>query len=240
MDDGEPETSGAPPPDAASVVLPVPRVGDGVLSTVERYLEAARELPLRFELILVIPRVEAGAISAFSMRHPEVRVVELDDWSWGRAVRRGLAESSEDILLYTNLNRTSVETLTLMLSYALIYRGVVLKANRRTRDSVAQRLGSLLYNAECWSLFNLVGWDVNGTPKIFPRSCTRLLELTHDDDLIDAEFMLVCRREGYPLLEVPISALAQAWDWPRSGFRDAARMYAGAFRMWRGQRSAAQ
>ena len=186
----------------------------------------------------MIRGTDVGAVGDFSTRHPEVRVVVLDDWSWGRAVRRGLAETSEDLICFTNINRTSVETLTLMLAYALTYRGVVLKANRRTRDSVAQRLGSLLYNAECWSLFNLVGWDINGTPKIFPRSCRRLLELVRDDDLIDAEFMLVCRQENYPLLEIPISALARNWDWPRSGFRDALRMYVGAFRMWRGERAA--
>ena len=46
--------------------------------------------------------------------------------------------------------------------------------------------------------------DVNGTPKAFPRRSTSCSRLTRDDDLIDLEFLIVCHREGYPVLEVPI------------------------------------
>jgi hypothetical protein len=49
-----------------------------------------------------------------------------------------------------------------------------------------------------------VSWDVNGTPKAFPRQFQALLELTRDDELLDAEFTVTCEREGYPTLEVPV------------------------------------
>ena len=93
-----------------------------------------------------------------------------------------------------------------MLAYALAYPEVVLKANRRIRESRRRRLGSLLYNLECRALFDLSVWDINGTPKIFPRKFDQLLALRRDDDLIDAEFNIVCRDQGYPVLEVPILA----------------------------------
>ena len=54
---------------------------------------------------------------------------------------------------------------------------VVLKANRRIRESRRRRLGSLLYNIECRALFDLSVWDINGTPKIFPRSFDALRAL---------------------------------------------------------------
>jgi hypothetical protein len=52
------------------------------------------------------------------------------------------------------------------------------KANRKIRDHWSRRLGSLLYNLECRALFDLSVWDVNGTPKVFPRSCDRAAQLT--------------------------------------------------------------
>ncbi len=232
MDDRQPAATDQPV-ETISIVLPVPQFDRQVLSTVDRYRETAEELGVALELIVVTPvvkqaqKVPAGAA---------IRILELVDWSWGRAVRRGLAQAKGDVLGYTNLNRTSAETLALMLAYTLSYRGVVLKANRRTRDSVAQRLGSLLFNAECWKLLDLASWDINGTPKMFPRACSRLLELRRDDDLIDAEFMLVCQDENYPLLEIPTSAVPQRRDWPRTSLRQALRMYVGAFQLWRERR----
>ena len=41
---------------------------------------------------------------------------------------------------------------------------------------------------------------------MFPRTFDKLLELTHADDLIDAEFGAIVARERYPVLEVPIHA----------------------------------
>ena len=46
--------------------------------------------------------------------------------------------------------------------------------------------------------------DVNGTPKVFPRKFARLLDLDREDDLIDAEFVMRCRTEGYPVVDVPV------------------------------------
>ena len=45
-----------------------------------------------------------------------------------------------------------------------------MKANRKIRDNWRRRLGSLLYNLECRALFDLANWDINGTPKVFPRA----------------------------------------------------------------------
>ena len=60
-----------------------------------------------------------------------------------------------------------------MLLYAAAYPNVVVKANRKIREHWTRRLGSLLYNLECRALFDLSNWDVNGTPKVFPRALRR-------------------------------------------------------------------
>src|SRR5262249_28899898 len=130
--------------------------------------------------------------------YPTVRSEPLERGAWGRAVRHGLAKARGDLLCYTNSARTTVRDLTLSILYAATFPGTVVKANRKIREHWTRRLGSLVYNLECRALFDLSCWDVNGTPKVFPRSCDRLLALTRDDDLIDAEFVFVCRQAGYP------------------------------------------
>ena len=57
---------------------------------------------------------------------------------------------------------------------------------------------------ECGPHFDVSNWDINGTPKVFPRRFTERLGLTCDGDLVDLEFNVICRHEGYPMVEVPI------------------------------------
>ena len=122
------------------------------------------------------------------------------------------------------------------LLYAHTHPLVVIKANRRLRDNSRRQLGSLLYNLECRMLFDLSIWDINGTPKIFPRSFDRLLALTRDDDLIDAEFALVCEREGYPIVEVPLLETVRHGGKSTTSYSSAFKMYVGAYRLARTSR----
>ena len=205
------------------------------------YADALTRVPLAHEIVLV-PNGSRDAsekrCNELAATSPTVRCVPLERGGWGRAVRHGLAAASGDLLCYTNSARTTVRDLTLTILYASTFPGTVVKANRKIREHWTRRLGSLLYNLECRALFDLSCWDINGTPKVFPRSCARLLALRRDDDLIDAEFVLVCRRAGYPLLEVPIFSSRRFGGRSTTTPRSAVRMYWGAYRLWREQRIA--
>ncbi len=219
-----------------SIVLPVHDQAEHVESIVREYTDALGRSGTAHEIVLVPNACRDGsdAICARLAREmPGVRVVPSTLGGWGRAVRLGLHEARGDLLCYTNSARTTPEDLTLLVLYARTHPGVVLKANRKIREHWTRRLGSLLYNLECRALFDLPHWDINGTPKVFPRACTRLLELSRDDDLIDAEFSMVCRREGYPMLEVPIFSHRRHGGRSTTTLRSAARMYWGAYRLWR-------
>jgi Glycosyl transferase family 2 len=219
-----------------SVVLPVHNQAEHIETTVREYDEALARSGTAHEIILV-PNGCRDASDEICRRLASegsgVRVVSSALGGWGRAVRLGLREARGDLLCYTNSSRTTPEDLTLLVLYARTHPGVVLKANRKIREHWTRRLGSLLYNLECRALFDLSSWDVNGTPKVFPRSCRRLLDLERDDDLIDAEFNMICRREEYPMLEVPIFSYRRHAGRSTTTLRSAVHLYWGAFRLWR-------
>jgi hypothetical protein len=226
-------------PQLASIVLPIHNQGDHIGLIVGGYLQGLGTLPTACELVLVPNACRDDSVAvchALAGEHGSVRVAESVLGGWGRAVKLGLTAARGDLLCYTNSARTTPEELTLLLHYALAHPGVVIKANRKIREHWSRRIGSLLYNMECRTLFDLSNWDVNGTPKVFPRSCSQLLTLGRDDDLIDAEFSLICRRAGYPMLEVPIFSQRRHGGKSTTNLRSAARMYWGAYRLWREHR----
>ena len=219
-----------------SLILPVYNQGDHLVPIVDGYLEALQRLPQTTEIILVPNgcRDESPQrCRELEAEHPGVVVVELESSGWGRAVRAGLRQARGRLVAYTNSARTTPAMLTLMFAYAAAYPDVVLKANRKIRDSWVRRLGSLIYNLECRALFDLPTWDVNGTPKLFPRTFDRLLTLTSDGDLIDAEFALVCRGAEYPVIEVPILSTQRHGGKSTTNYGSAARMYWGAYQLAR-------
>ncbi|GAC1443923.1 MAG: hypothetical protein NVSMB52_02740 [Chloroflexota bacterium] len=227
-------------PELLSVVLPVHNQAGHIREIVAEYESALSRIPTPHELILVPNACTDGSgelCLALADEYSSVRVVSSQRGGWGLAVRTGLAQAAGDTLCYTNSARTSPQDLTLLLLYSVAHPGVVMKANRKIRDSKRRRLGSLLYNLECRALFDLSFWDINGTPKVFPRKFDRLLHLSRDDDLIDAEFNAVCRLENYPVLEVPIFSSRRHGGRSTTNYGSAFRMYWGAFTLYRSMRA---
>jgi glycosyltransferase involved in cell wall biosynthesis len=222
-----------------SIVLPVHNQADHVAPLVRAHRAALKDVAIPTEIVLVpnACRDDTAAVSrALAAEDAGVRVVESELGGWGRAVKLGLRAAHGDLLCYTNSARTTPDELVRLIRYGLVDPGVVVKANRKIREHWSRRVGSLLYNMECRTLFDLSNWDVNGTPKVFSRSCAKLLELTRDDDLIDAEFSMICRREGYPMLEVPIFSQRRHGGRSTTNWRSAVKMYWGAVELWRGNR----
>jgi glycosyltransferase involved in cell wall biosynthesis len=219
-----------------SVILPVHNQAAHIGATVTDYLAVLNRLAGRYEVILVTNGCTDESVevcASLAADREQIELIDLHQAGWGRAVKAGLRHATGEVLCYTNSARTTAAILALMLSYSVAYPAVVLKANRRIRDNWRRRLGSLIYNLECRALFDLPAWDINGTPKVFPRSFDRLLELRRDDDLIDVEFNWICQREGYPLIEIPMLATTRLGGRSTTQYRSAARMYWGAYRMRR-------
>lgn len=219
-----------------SIILPVGNQEDHIDKILRGYIEALEKIPHTYELVVVTnacrdksPQVIAKLASQF----PVVKHFDIKLGGWGRAVRHGLEKAVGEFICYTNSARTSPEHLVLCLLYAVAYPHVAVKANRKIRDNWRRRLGSLIYNLECRALFDLPTWDINGTPKVFPRSFDKLMHLTRDDDLIDAEFNAICQREGYPIIEVPILSTKRHGGKSTTNYGSALKMYTGAYELWK-------
>lgn len=219
-----------------SLVLPVYNQADHIGEIINEYREALTRVDGNHEIILVTngcrddsPEICVG----LAEKYENVRQVNSREGGWGLAVKIGIQKARGELICYTNSARTSPEELVLMLLYARAYPEVVIKANRRIRDSWFRRLGSLLYNLQCRLLFDLSTWDINGTPKVFPRGFEKLMALTQSDDMIDAEFNVLCRREEYPVLEVPMFSTKRHGGKSTTNIRSALRMYWGAYKLRR-------
>lgn len=215
-----------------SVVLPIYQQTDHIDAIVHEYERALEAAGIDHELLLVVNGSRDDSLMrarALAEQYPAVKVFHEERGGWGRAVKRGLREAHGTLLCYTNSARTTARDLILMLLYARAFPTTIVKANRKIRDSLPRRVGSLLYNVECRTLFDLSCWDVNGTPKIFPRSFEALIGLQHDGDLIDAEFVALARRHEYPMIEVPIFSTRRRGGRSTTTYRSAFHLYAGAF-----------
>ena len=224
---------------AISVVLPVHNQGAHIAAIVGSYRDALGQIGQPYEIVLVLNgcRDDSLAVSeALAQSFPEIRVIADPRAGWGLAVKAGLREARGELLCYTNCARTSAADLQQLIRRGLEQPAVVFKAIRRVRDNWKRRFGSFLYNTECRLLFGLPTRDVNATPKVFSRSHAALLSLASDDDLIDAEFMRTCVREGFPVVEVPILSNRRQGGTSTTNYSSALRMYAGAYRLWRGAR----
>ena len=224
-----------------SIVLPIHNQADHLQRIVQQYVEAFAGRAIGHELILVVNGCSdaSPALAADLGRvYPSVRAIATERPGWGHAVKMGIASARGDLVAYTNSARTTAHDLVEAVALAMNNPGVIVKASRRIRESAVRRTGSVLYNFECRMLFDLACWDVNGTPKVFPRSCSRLLSLTREDDLIDLEFNVIARDARYPLIEMPIVSTTRHGGRSTTNVRGAARMYWGAVRLWRARQKA--
>ena len=219
-----------------SIILPVSNQAGHIEQVVKAYNDALSRIQARYKMILVVNGDIDDSLAVcqnIESSCDAVNTVYSDRAGWGEAVRTGIRVGSGSLVCFANSARTSPEDLVLMILYAIANPGRVIKASRRKRGSPIRRIGSLFYNLECRFLFDMPYWDVNGTPKVFPRVFEKLLDMQRPDDLLDLEFNMICRSEGYPMLEVPIFSSRRFGGRSTTTVWSAIRMYVGAFRMWR-------
>lgn len=216
-----------------SIILPVYNQGDHIAAIVESYVRAFEKVQTPREFILVVNASRDNSLNVceeLARRFPEVRVLHSERGGWGRAVRTGLAAAQGDLLCYANSARTAPQDLILLSLYAIANPDSVIKAHRRSRESFTRRVGSLLWNMCCRLWFDLPGWDINATPKVFTRALHEGIGLSENGDLIDLEFNVKCRDAGKVILEVPIYAATRHGGRSTTNWATAIGLFRGAWR----------
>lgn len=225
-----------------SIVFPVHNQADHIAEVIAEYEEVFSRIQYDHEFILVVNGCRDNSLevcNGLAARYPSVRVLYSERGGWGLAVKLGLREARGNLLGYTNSARTTASNLMLLSLYAIANPQAVVKAHRRSRESLERRAGSFIYNLECRILFDLPTWDINATPKVFTRDVYNAIDLTEDGDLIDLEFYIKCKQLDTVILEVPIYSPAERHGGSSTtNYGSARRMYWGVFRLWRAARRA--
>ncbi len=218
-----------------SIILPVYNQAPYIADIIHSYQKELKNLPARCEFLLVVNGDKDASLDIcqkLSRQYENIRVFHSAKKGWGIAVRLGFKEARGNLICYTNSARTTAKDLLLFLLYAFANPETVVKANRKIRENWVRRLGSLLYNLQCRALFGLAYWDINGTPKVFPRKFDLLLHLSKNDNLIDLEFNYVCQKNHYPVIEVPVLSYKRQGGKSTTGYFSAVEMYCKAFQFW--------
>lgn len=213
-----------------SIILPVYKQEDHILQMVQEFINGLKKIDRQYELLVVINESDSKPYTKlieFAKTRSSMHVFLDKNTGWGNAVRFGISKARGKYICYTNSARTNSHDLLQMLLYAKNNKNVVVKATRITRENWMRKAGSILYNLENRLLLKTPVWDVNGTPKVFPRSILNKINLESKDDLIDAEFMLKCFRLHIPILEVPVLFTKRKGGKSTTNFLSAIKMYIG-------------
>jgi glycosyltransferase involved in cell wall biosynthesis len=215
-----------------SVILPLYKQVNHAEHLYNTYTSALDTLGESWELLFIVNGFDDGAADKLRSinTRPNVKVLYLEVGGWGRAVKYGLAQGTGKYLCYTNSARTEIDDLLMILNYAKVNNDNVVKATRIIREKMTRKIGSTLYNLECRILYKVPIWDVNGTPKVLPRKVYDQLNITSDDDLIDAEIMIKCVRNKVKIIEIPVISTTRLAGKSTTNYSSAFKMYKGLFR----------
>jgi len=226
-------------PPKLSLVLPVHHQADHIAGVVRGFAAALERLEISYEIILV-PNGSADddrACRELGQELPSVCCRPSEGQGWGRAVRAGIAGTQGELICFANSARTQADDLSRIVGAGLASKGAVVKALRVTRHSVVRRAASGAFNLLCNGLLDVRTADVNGTPKVFPRTAVGLLNLSSDDDLLDLEFMWRCRRDNLRVIEIDVRSDQRHGGRSTTNLGTATKLCAGAIRFWRRTRA---
>ncbi len=219
-----------------AIILPVYNQESHVEIIYKNYIAKLNEEDFSYELIFVVNGSRDGSYEkcrSLANINKNIKAYELKESGWGRAVKYGIEKADADLIAYTNSARTQIDDLITTIKFAKVDGNTVVKTNRIIRESFIRRLGSVIYNFENRNFFNTAIWDVNGTPKVFPRHIIKNMEILCENDLIDAELMARCRKENITIIEVPVYSTGRISGKSTTNLRSAMKMYFGLIKLKR-------
>jgi len=219
-----------------SIILPIYKQASHIEVIYGNYTTILNECDFSYEIIFVVNGAKDGSFSkcqSLARLNANIKAYEIEESGWGRAVKFGISVAESPLIAYTNSARTNVNDLITTIKFASVDNQTVVKANRIIRESFLRRLGSVIYNFENRYLFNTAIWDVNGTPKVFPKEVIKSIDIQSNNDLIDAELMAICRQRNITTIEIPIYFTDRISGKSTTNIKSALNMYSGIIKLKR-------
>jgi glycosyltransferase involved in cell wall biosynthesis len=209
-----------------SLVLPCYNEEEVLATTVRRLVGAFRSYGnVAFELVLV----DNGSGDAtgqvidtlIAEGHPVVKVVVPENQGYGYGVLRGLRVCRGRLVGFVCADG-QVDPHDVVKVYDIAAQArtpKVVKVRRRFRmDGFTRKITSIVYNGLTAVMFGGLGSiDLNGNPKILPRTYLERMDLQSRDWFLDAEVLIKAKRLGLPVFE--LNVIAQLREGGRSNVR---------------------
>jgi glycosyltransferase involved in cell wall biosynthesis len=194
-----------------SVVLPAYNEEENVESAIEEVSEAAQQLGMDYEIILVNDGSadRTGEIGReLAQRIPNFRLVEhYPNRGYGGSLKAGFAAATKDLIAFFPSDRqfvfSEIDRMLDKLDGADIVSGY--RADRQ--DNVIRRFFAFGWNMLMRLFFGYLCRDVDCGFKLFRREILDHVKITSDGALIDTEFLFKARERGYRIAEVPVTHL---------------------------------
>jgi glycosyltransferase involved in cell wall biosynthesis len=197
-----------------SIVMPCYNEERSIQHTIPRLVSAFRKAGHAVEVIAVDNGSTDGTakeILRLSETYPEIRLCRVEkNQGYGHGILSGFPEATAPwVGMIPADGQVDEEDVVRLFETVHGAGGALLgKVRRRFRmDGLNRKVVSIAYNLMVRVLWPTLGTlDVNGNPKIFPRSLLPHLDLDSRGWLLDPELMLKCHHLGVRVLELNVFA----------------------------------
>jgi glycosyltransferase involved in cell wall biosynthesis len=221
--------------DSLSIVLPAYNEEENVAGAVEQVSEAAQQLDVDYEIILVNDGStdRTGEIAReLEQRIPNFRLVEhYPNRGYGGSLKAGFAAATEDLIAFIPADKQfDFDEITRFLEK--IGQADIVSGYRADRqDPLIRKFNALGWNTLVRLLFGYLCRDIDCGFKLFRREVLDHVTLVSSGAMIDTEFLAGAKARGFRIAEVEVTHLPRVAGHPTGAnvrvilkaFRDLAR-----------------
>ncbi len=194
-----------------SLFFPAWNEEDYVERAVSRALSVLPTLSDDFEIVIVndASTDRTGELcDALAAKHRQVRVVHHEkNLKLGGALKTGLAASTKDIIVYSDIDLpfdlTELERALRLMDYLEADMICAFRFDR-TSEGPKRILYSFVYNLLIRQLFDVQIKDINFSCKVMHRRVLESVELKSEGSFIDAELVVKAIRRGFRVFQMGI------------------------------------
>lgn len=193
-----------------SLVLPVLNEENLIGQVVSDISLVLKKNKISFELILVengSTDNTLGVLKSLAKKDKNVRVL-VTKMGYGEAILGGLNKALGKFVGYMPSDG-QVNTNVLPKLFAILKHkeADIVGIQRTTRESFIRKIRSKVFNFLAKNSFGLSAKDINGDPKIFPKTALKILKLESKDSFLSTELLIKAKKLKWRLKEVPTVSL---------------------------------